>query len=159
MLPLSLQHQIWRQIKTAWTVHHLQIFQKMTLQEKRLIANIEANELPKFKTHLKDILGYEPVVEINWDSLTGSDEFPFTRLTGVVFRDLVFGFKEIAKDKIGQEAIKEAVERIKIESTADANSTHYALENKELYLKVQLAGSVMKSPNASQFRDWLEKLL
>lgn len=131
----------------------------MTLQEKRLINNIETHELPKFKTQLKDALGFEPAIEINWDTFTGSDEYPFTRLTGVLFRDLHVGLKEIAKDKIGKEAVKAALDRIKIENTADANSTHYSLADKELYLKVQLSGAVMKSPNAGQFRDWLEKLL
>lgn len=131
----------------------------MTLQEKRLIANIEEQELPKFKTQLKEILGFEPAVEINWDTFAGTDEFPFTRLTGVLFRDLGQGLKLIAKDQLGKGALQAAFDRIKIENTADPKETRYTLANKELFLKVQLAGSVMSSPNPSQFSDWLEKLL
>jgi hypothetical protein len=131
----------------------------MTLNEKRLVAGIEQNELPKFKEQLLATLGFEPNIEIQWDTFAGTDEYPFTRLTGVLFRDLNNGFKLIAKDDFGKEALKNAISRIKLENTTDPNGTEYSLANQELYLKVQLAGSIMKSPTADQFRDWIEKQL
>lgn len=131
----------------------------MTLQEKRLIANIEEQELPKFKSQLKEALGFEPQVEISWETFTGTDEFPFSRLSGVLFRDLHQGLKDIAKDQLGKEALQAAVERIKIENTVDAKETQHKLANKEIYLKVQLSGAIMTSPTSAQFRDWLEKQL
>jgi hypothetical protein len=131
----------------------------MTLQEKRLIANIEALELPKIKTQLKETLGFEPELEILWETFAGTDEYPFSRLTGVLFRDLNLGLKEVAKDQLGKEALQAAFTRIKIENTADSDATQYSLTDKELYLKVQLAGSTLKSPTPAQFRTWLEKNL
>ncbi len=131
----------------------------MTLQEKRLIAGIEENQLPQFKSQLQATLGFEPTVDINWDTFIGADEFPFSRLHGVLFRDLVNGLRDIAKDQFGKEALQAAINRIRIENTSDAASTEYRLNDRELYLKVQLTGSVMKSPTSAQFREWLEKQL
>jgi hypothetical protein len=131
----------------------------MTLQEKRLIAGIEATQLPQFKNQLQATLGFEPSVEINWDSFAGTDEYPFSRLHGVLFRDLVNGLRDIAKDQFGKDALKAVINRIHIENTSAPNATEYRLADGELYLKVQLAGSMMKSPTAAQFRDWLEKQL
>jgi hypothetical protein len=131
----------------------------MTLQEKRLIAGIEENQLPQFKSQLQATLGFEPTVDINWDTFIGADEFPFSRLHGVLFRDLVNGLRDIAKDQFGKEALQAAINRIRIENTSDTASTEYRLNDRELYLKVQLTGSVMKSPTSAQFREWLEKQL
>ncbi|MFM9946418.1 MAG: hypothetical protein ACKV1O_00615 [Saprospiraceae bacterium] len=131
----------------------------MGLAEKRLAQQVQQNDVPKFQEQLKTTLGYEPALEILWDTFTAYDSYPLSRLTGVVFRDLNNGLKDIAKDDLGKEALKEAIASIKFENTDDPDATVYSLKNKELYMKLQLAGQNMKAPTAAQFRDWLEKQL
>lgn len=131
----------------------------MKLTEKRLIAGIEQDELPKFKEQLLASLGFEPGIEILWETFAGTDDYPFTRRTGVLFCDLHNGLKLIAKDDFGKDALKTAIARIKLENTADPNATEYTLANQELYHKMQLAGGTYRMHSAAQIISLLEKAL
>ncbi len=131
----------------------------MGLQEKRLAKNIQDNVLPGFMAEVKSIAGFEPTLNINWDTFVAYDEYPLSRLEGDILPSLLEVFKSICRDDMGREALQSALKTIHLENTDDQEGVTLRFADGELYHKMQLAGSTYSRYTADQIIALLEKSL
>ncbi|MFM9951946.1 MAG: hypothetical protein ACKV1O_28710 [Saprospiraceae bacterium] len=131
----------------------------MGLQEKRLAKNIQDNVLPGFIAELTAIGGFEPSLEINWETFIAYDEYPLTRLEGDVLPGLLEVFKSICRDDMGREALQSALKTIRLENTDDESAVELRFADSELYHKMQLAGGTYRRFSEEQIIALLEKSL
>ncbi|MDX2282286.1 MAG: hypothetical protein NW218_22035 [Saprospiraceae bacterium] len=131
----------------------------MGLQEKRLAKNIQDNVLPGFLEAVKTITGFEPKLDINWDSFIAYDEYPLSRLEGDIFPSLLEVFQSICRDEMGREALKSALKSIRLENTDDEEGVELRFADGELYHRMQLAGGTYRRHGADQIISLLEKSL
>lgn len=131
----------------------------MGLQEKRLAKNIQESVLPAFMAEIKSIAGFEPELNIDWDTFTAYDEYPLTRLEGDILPGLIEVFKSICRDEMGKEALQSALKSIRLENTDDQSAIELRFEGGELYHKMQLAGGVYSRYSPSHIIELIEKSL
>jgi hypothetical protein len=131
----------------------------MGLVEKRLARQLQETAVPQFEAELKSITGFEPKVEILWDTFIAYDEYPLTRLEGSLLPEILTALRSICQDDLGREALQANLERIRLENTDDENGVDIRFADKELYIKVQLAGGVYRMHSAEQMQRLLERAL
>lgn len=131
----------------------------MGLQEKRLAKNIQDNVLPGFIAETKSITGFEPTLDINWDTFLAYDEYPLSRLEGDILPELLEVFKSICRDEMGREALQSALKTIRLENTDDEEGVELRFADGELYHKMQLAGNTYRRYAADQIITLIEKSL
>ena len=88
----------------------------MGLQEKRLIKDFQEAKLPGL---MKEIQGFVSCpVEIDWDSLAKGDGVDVSYWSEswekVYFKPILDGFKDIARDDMGRQALKDGIKKILI---------------------------------------------
>lgn len=130
----------------------------MGLAEKRLAKEIQTNQLPAFEAKVKEIVGSDVKVDIDWDTFTAYDSYPLSRLD-IVFSDLEGFLKKICSDDLGKEALQETLDTIKLTNTDNRDEVKMELKDKVLDLKFQLAGDSFSSYTDSQIADYVEKQL
>lgn len=129
----------------------------MSLALKRLAQKIQQEDFPAFQADIRTITGYEPVVEVLWDSFTEhTNEYPLNRLVSPVMRDIKTALAGICKDEFGRSALQAGLDRIRIDCTDNKDEFAFRFDNKELYLKAQLVNSVMHAPTAAVIREVIE---
>jgi hypothetical protein len=131
----------------------------MGLTEKRLAKEIQDNDLPTFVSAVQQVTGFEPKVEIDWDSFTAYDSYPLTRLRDDLLPEILTAIQNICVDDMGKEALKAAMTTIRLENTDDREQVELQFADKVLYQKAQLAGSVYSRYNADNMTELLLKSL
>lgn len=131
----------------------------MGLAEKRLAKRLQDEVIPAFQAELNAIVGYEPTLEIDWDTFTAFDEYPMTRLEGSVLPQLIEVAKSICRDDMGKEALKGAMQKIHLVNTDNDNDVELRFAEGVLYHKMQLAGSTYRYYSTDQIIALLEKSL
>ena len=132
----------------------------MGLKEKRLAEDIKSTKVVEVLKTLETTVGYPLQLDIDWDSFTAYDEYALTRLRDSFFRDLLEGIRLVAKDQMGKDALKSAVQTIKIVCTDDPKGAKMELlPDKVFSFVIQTAGSNFSFASASKMRDYLEKNL
>jgi len=130
----------------------------MGLAEKRTAESIKTEKLPAFEAKLKDKAGYDIKVDINWDTFTGYDQYPLTRLD-IVFDDLESFVKKICSDDMGKEALKDKMSTIQLTNSDNNDDLKMELKDKTLALTVQLVQGSFSSQTDSQIANYVEALL
>lgn len=131
----------------------------MGLAEKRLAKHIQDNVLPGFMEQVKSITGFEPMLEINWDTFTAYDEYPLSRLENDILPSLIEVFQSICRDDLGREALQSALKTIRLENTDDDNAVEVSFSDGVLYHRMQLAGGTYSRYSADHIIALLEKAL
>ncbi len=131
----------------------------MGLQEKRVAKNLQDNVIPGFVAELKSIAGFDPSLNIAWDTFTAYDEYPLSRLEGDILPGLLEVFKSICRDDMGREALQSALKTIRLENTDDQEAVEIRFADGELYHKMQLAGGTYSRYAPEQIISLLEKAL
>jgi hypothetical protein len=86
----------------------------MGLEEKRLLKQVQEEQLPQTKAQIKEICGVEIPVEIDQDSFM-NDQFAKNALESLKRQGLdviVEAIKEVCKDDMGKDAAKEGLRKI-----------------------------------------------
>ena len=99
----------------------------MGLIEKRAIANIRDNVVPRYETELQKIAGDQISYEIIWESFL-HDITALENLEEKCFRVINDIFKKITVDDIGKEAVAEGVSQIRISNGKVANIQEFTLK-------------------------------
>lgn len=115
--------------------------------------------LPAFQAELKSVLGFEPLLDIDWESFSAYDEYPLSRLEGDILPGLLGVFRSICRDDLGREALQSALNRIRLEHTDDEGAVELRFAGGELYHKMQLAGDTYRRHSEEQILALLEKAL
>lgn len=100
----------------------------MGLQEKRAIEAFKENEFISLVKDLNTVAGYEPEIEVKWDTLAVADYGHLYNegFTNVYFEPLINALKEIATDELGKEALKETLKKIVIKNESNFGSAKSA---------------------------------
>lgn len=99
----------------------------MGLIEKRAIAKIRDNVVPRYEAELKQIAGDKISYEMNWESFL-HDITALENLEEKCFRVINDIFKKITSDDIGTEAVQEGVEKIHISNVKTASVNEFTLK-------------------------------
>ena len=100
----------------------------MGLIEKRAIAKIRDNIVPRYEAELKQIAGEQISYEMNWESFL-HDITALENLEEKCFRVLNDIFKKITFDDIGTEAVQEGVQKIHISNAKNAAVSEFSLQD------------------------------
>jgi hypothetical protein len=131
----------------------------MGLAEKRLAKHIQEQVLPGFMAELGALAGFEPLLDIDWESFTAYDEYPLSRLEGDILPGLLAAFKSICRDELGREALKASLKRIRLENSDDPDRVELRFAEGELFHRMQLAGGTYSRYSEEQIIALLEKSL
>ena len=99
----------------------------MGLIEKRAIAKIRDNVVPRYEAELQQIAGNQISYQMNWDSFL-HDITALENLEEKCFRVINGIFKKITVDDIGKEAVAEQVEKIHISQSNNFNVSEFTLK-------------------------------
>ncbi len=100
----------------------------MGLIEKRAIAKMRDNVVPRYEAELKQIAGDQISYEMNWESFL-HDITALENLEEKCFRVLNDIFKKITFDDIGTEAVQEGVQKIHISNAKNATVSEFSLKD------------------------------
>ncbi len=131
----------------------------MGLAEKRLAKQIQEQDVPAFQSEIRNLTGFEPQLEILWDTFTAFDEYPLTRLQNSILPDLIEVFQSICRDDLGKEALAGALKTIRLENTDNPDGVTLTFEGGVLYHKMQLAGDTYSRYSVAQIIQLLEQAL
>ncbi|HMN88508.1 MAG TPA: hypothetical protein PKD70_02300 [Saprospiraceae bacterium] len=131
----------------------------MGLAEKRLAKQIQEQDIPAFQSEIRNLTGFEPQLEILWDTFTAFDEYPLTRLQNDILPGLVEVLQSICRDDMGKEALAGTLNTIRLENTDDSDRVTLTFEAGVLFHKMQLAGDTYSRYSVAQIIELLEQTL
>ncbi len=131
----------------------------MGLAEKRLAKQIQEQDIPAFQSDIRNLTGFDPELEILWDTFTAFDEYPLTRLQNDILPELIEVFQSICRDDLGKEAFAGALKTIRLENTDNPDGVMLKFEGGVLSHKMQLAGDTYSRYSAAQIIQLLEQAL
>ena len=98
----------------------------MGLAEKRALATLQDETLPKYQADLRRITGNEVAFVVDWKSF--SDNLgAMENLEEKCLKPLLGIFRKITKDKIGKEAVAESITEIQLSQVADCSIEKFTL--------------------------------
>ena len=100
----------------------------MGLIEKRAIAKMRDDVVPRYEAELQKIAGDQVSYEIVWDSFL-DDIQALENLEEKCFRAINDVFKKITVDEIGTEAVAEQIQKIRISNGKVANIQDFTLKD------------------------------
>jgi len=97
----------------------------MGLAERRVIKSFQENEYQKFLAEVREVVGKDVDVDVQWDSLAedGMSHLYEEAWVKVYFEPVKDALKSICSDDMGKEAITESLGKIIIKNEGDI---HYA---------------------------------
>lgn len=86
----------------------------MGLLEKRAVKEYQDNKYNALVSEINQIAGYEIEFDVKWDTLAVNDHSHLFEegFTKVYFMPVINALKEITKDDLGKEALKETLKKI-----------------------------------------------
>lgn len=98
----------------------------MGLVEKRMLARLRDETLPKYQTELREITGHDIVYDVDWDSfadnLTAMENLELKAL-----RPLNEIFRDITVDQLGKDAVSLNIHSIRLCQGEDATVSAFTL--------------------------------
>jgi hypothetical protein len=102
----------------------------MGLAERRLTTEFEQQHYPELKKKIDDAAGFEVPIEVRWDTLAASDpKFSKLWIDGwpkIYFAPMIEGFKRIARDQMGKDALKAALKKVVVQNTTTSFASYWA---------------------------------
>ena len=100
----------------------------MGLAEKRALAKLRDEVLPKYQTEIQQITGVPIAYDVDWDSFTDNPS-AMGYLEDKCLKPLSDIFQEITRDKIGKEAVAESIKQIHLSQGGASNISDFTLRN------------------------------
>ena len=98
----------------------------MGLAEKRAMATLKDEIVPKYQADLRKITGNEISYVIGWDGFA-DNLGAMENLEEKCLKPLLGIFRKITKDDIGKEAVAETIEEIHLTQVEDCNISNFTL--------------------------------
>ena len=98
----------------------------MGLAEKRALATLQDETLPKYEADLRKITGNEVSFVVDWKSFSEKLD-AMENLEEKCLKPLLGIFRKITKDKIGKEAVAEQIREIQLSQVDDCNIARFTL--------------------------------
>ena len=99
----------------------------MGLAEKRALATLQDETVPKYQTDLRKITGNEVSVVVDWKSFSENID-AMENLEDKCLKPLLGIFRKITKDVIGKEAVAESINEIQLSQVDDCNIAFFTLK-------------------------------
>jgi hypothetical protein len=99
----------------------------MGLEEKRWIKEMKDETVPKYMAALKEIVGFDLPFEVDWDSYS-KDLEGLRNLEYQGMDRINSAFREICRDDIGKDAVKESIKKIILKNIDDPSKKGITLE-------------------------------
>lgn len=90
----------------------------MGLQERRMIAELQATTLPERSREIEEICGKAVPYEVDWTSFE-SDAAALNFLDNIACHRVNMALRSIALDQLGRDALREGLKRIRLKNVAD----------------------------------------
>jgi hypothetical protein len=88
----------------------------MGLIEKRLIKQGTEEWVPEAQTELREVTGSEQVYAVEWNTFE-TDEAALNNVRNQGLRRITAAFRVVCADSLGQEAVKEQVQKVVVRNT------------------------------------------
>jgi hypothetical protein len=90
----------------------------VTLAERRVATDFEANHYPPLKARIEEAAGYSVPIEVKWETLTapGESHLWAEAWPQVYFEPLIAGLKHVCRDEMGREAVREQLRKIVVQN-------------------------------------------
>ena len=98
----------------------------MGLTEKRALATLQDETLPKYQADLRAITGNEVSFVVDWKSFSENID-AMENLEEKCLKPLLGIFRKVTKDVIGKEAVAEAILEIHLKQVEDCNIAWFTL--------------------------------
>jgi hypothetical protein len=88
----------------------------MGLKEKRASKEFQETVYPKVKGQIRDILGFDVAVEVDWEKLAVTDrEMSYNNdWLSIYFTPLMVAFTSVCADTMGKEALEDSLKKIEV---------------------------------------------
>ena len=129
----------------------------MGLAEKRAVAQVRDEILPKYQTELREIMGNQVSYVVDWSGFE-NEMTALNNLEDKCLKTLNIVFRKITRDDLGQEAVKEGIKEIHLAQGKEAYIPAFTLKDGVLNLPWDWAGwSGSFFPDSVQ--EQIEKML
>ncbi len=98
----------------------------MGLAEKRALATLQDEIVPKYQADLRGITGNEVTFVVDWKSFSDNLR-AMENLEEKCLKPLLGIFRKITKDKIGKEAVAETIQEIQLSQAEDCSIEKFTL--------------------------------
>lgn len=101
----------------------------MGLAERRAAQEFETNHYPALKKKIDEAAGFEVPMEVKWDTLARDGKYVAQWVDAwpkIYFAPIIDGFKQIARDAMGKEALKAALKSVVVQNTTTSFSSYWA---------------------------------
>ncbi len=98
----------------------------MGLAEKRALATLQDETVPKYQAELRKIAGNEISYVVDWDSFA-DNLIAMENLEDKCFKAISDVFRKITKDKIGKDAVAQEISEIQLSQVNDCNIAFFTL--------------------------------
>ncbi|MGA3189889.1 MAG: hypothetical protein ABSF22_22510 [Bryobacteraceae bacterium] len=90
----------------------------MTLAQKRIVHEFEANRFPALKSGVEEAAGWPVPLEVNWDSLAvANEESNYAESwPKIYFEPLTAALRDVGHDEMGREALKTSLKKIVVQN-------------------------------------------
>lgn len=101
----------------------------MGLAERRAAQDFETNHFPGLKKKIDEAAGFEVPIEVKWETLARDGKYVAQWADAwpkIYFVPMIEGFKQIARDAMGKEALKTALKQVVVQDTTTSFSSAWA---------------------------------
>lgn len=113
----------------------------MGLAERRAAQDFETNHWPALKKKIDEAAGFEVDIEVKWDTLAKEGKYVNQWTDAwpkIYFAPIIEAFKQIARDAMGKQALKESLKKVVVQNTTSSFSSYWAsFESGQLTLDYQ----------------------
>jgi len=101
----------------------------MGLAERRAAQDFETNHFPGLKQKIDEAAGFAVPLEVRWDTLAHDGKYVAQWTDAwpkIYFAPMIDGFKQIARDAMGKQALQEALKKVVVQNTTTSFSSYWA---------------------------------
>lgn len=100
----------------------------MGLIEKRMLAQLRDETVPKYQSELREITGSDLSYDIDWDTFADNST-AMGNLAIKGLQPLSEIFRKITVDQLGKDAVKQSIQSIHLSQSTQANISAFTLVN------------------------------
>jgi hypothetical protein len=101
----------------------------MGLAERRASKEFQDKQFPDLRNEIQKVAGFPVPIEINWDQLAvdGQVDYYKEAWTEIFFKPVIDALRQIARDDMGREALKEGLKKIELRNASGNSSAGNAI--------------------------------
>ena len=132
----------------------------MGLAQKRIIAEFQKTEYPKWASELNAIVGHDVPVEVKWDTMQSDDyekrEQYFEWYASVYFNPIKAAVSAICADDMGKEALHGSLKKIVIDGSEGSSPSHSSFADGIWHVKHKFNSNV--DDESERVKVWTKML-